>query len=394
MKKQNQHILIFFGCLFISAVNIYGQSREEVIAGKVTSERLDHNAMTYDVDLSSKFFTKEPNIFKARVRLVKDNHDPLFKGFVHIDLDSIIMGYDGQHLYQYLQKRSTLYVDNPLINPGTFIKSTEYKDLVDDGFLNNSLGLIRYIQDTTIQKRYADTLIDQVPCLGIRFFLPDRDEYTGIRFYVALDSQTNSYKFKSFATTFQGNQQVMEWKFSHVSYSNDTIIDEQKEMFSRKYDHIVDISQTPEEKKDLKVYDFSKLEGPVLNQDVHIRLDTIKAPFYILDFWYSSCMPCIKMIPQINTLADKYHEKGILVMGINMIDNQVKDKSRLDRFLTYNPMHYSTIMLPENIQKEIGLEGFPTCILLDRNFKLIFSDVGFNEHLLDEVSAILDEKLK
>src|SRR6185369_6693545 len=68
-------------------------------------------------------------------------------------------------------------------------------------------------------------------------------------------------------------------------------------------------------------FDWSSLKGKVFNRDTFVNLIDFKAPFTILDFWYSSCYPCIKSIPIVRHIADVYQAKGVKVYGVNMIDD-------------------------------------------------------------------------
>jgi thiol-disulfide isomerase/thioredoxin len=140
-------------------------------------------------------------------------------------------------------------------------------------------------------------------------------------------------------------------------------------------------------------YDYSLLTGKPYNQDDIFRLVDIKANFIILDFWYSSCYPCIKGIPSVNKLYRDYKDKGVAVYGVNMIDDEVKSKARLEKFFKNNHMEYPPVIVDPIKSTEIGINAYPTLLVLNKDYQIVFMEDGFSEHLYEKVSAFLDANL-
>ena len=51
---------------------------------------------------------------------------------------------------------------------------------------------------------------------------------------------------------------------------------------------------------------------------------------YLLEFWATSCGPCVELIPHLNGIAKKYKDKGLVVIGQNIWD---QDESKLESFI-------------------------------------------------------------
>ena len=141
-------------------------------------------------------------------------------------------------------------------------------------------------------------------------------------------------------------------------------------------------------------FDFSLLTGNLLTKDEVFKITNVYAHFIILDFWYTSCYPCIKSIPAVNEIYHTYKDKDIAVYGINPLDDAQKDKTRIDKFLKNNPMGYETIMVDREIGSAVCAEGYPTFIILDQKYNVVYKETGYKENLFQEVSAFLDEALK
>ena len=52
---------------------------------------------------------------------------------------------------------------------------------------------------------------------------------------------------------------------------------------------------------------------------------------YILECWATWCGPCIAAIPHIDALYDKYQEKGLRVIGVNVLED---GKDKIETFIT------------------------------------------------------------
>ena len=95
----------------------------------------------------------------------------------------------------------------------------------------------------------------------------------------------------------------------------------------------------------------------------------------------------------VSSIARKYNRKYVAVFGANMIDDESKNKSKLDKFFINNPMPYPTIMLDNNRYGQFNL-SYPTFIILNDKFEVVFYETGYNENLETEVSEFLDSHMQ
>src|SRR5687767_1563358 len=51
---------------------------------------------------------------------------------------------------------------------------------------------------------------------------------------------------------------------------------------------------------------------------------------YVVEFWATWCPPCIKSIPHINSLAAKYKQQGLTVIGVDIWEN---DPPKVEAFV-------------------------------------------------------------
>jgi thiol:disulfide interchange protein len=98
----------------------------------------------------------------------------------------------------------------------------------------------------------------------------------------------------------------------------------------------------------------------------------------VLDFWATWCAPCIQEIPAFNQLQKQLGDKGLVVVALNTDKQSAAD---LQPFLARHPIGYSTALAPDSLKKQynVGDEGLPVTVILDRSGKLIQRFEGFTE---------------
>jgi thiol-disulfide isomerase/thioredoxin len=282
--------------------------------------------------------------------------------------------------------------DNALTSPGLFIKSNTRNNLVDEGFLKINRGLKEAISNPAFYPSFVDTTINGVKCFGLYFSTPDEGDFTDYNYFAAIDLDSSFLRKVVYSVYYQGNEQYQEWNYSNVRFGHDTIIPRLD--FKTFGSDVKEIHFLPDriDASELPDYEWSMLSGKILSSDEGIKLNTLKSHYIILDFWYSSCYPCIKSIPAVNNIANHYNREDVSVYGANMIDDKVRDKDRLDKFLAHNTMAYPTIMLDRTYQDKIPL-AYPTFLILNDRFQVVFQEVGFHETLFEDATQFLDKKL-
>jgi peroxiredoxin len=100
------------------------------------------------------------------------------------------------------------------------------------------------------------------------------------------------------------------------------------------------------------------------------KLEDLRGKAVVLNFWYTSCAPCIAETPNLNKLVDEYQNKEVVFLAMAM-DSAVK----LNQFLKNKPFKYEII--PRGLQallfdygdfdaktKQYSL-AFPTHVLIN-----------------------------
>jgi thiol-disulfide isomerase/thioredoxin len=114
----------------------------------------------------------------------------------------------------------------------------------------------------------------------------------------------------------------------------------------------------------------------------------------LIDYWALWCGFCLQEVPKIKELQDKYHDKGLRIIGV-FNDHRVDE---LKDFLKEKQIPWTQLINPNATQddfmhplaKQYGISGLPEYLLIDRDGKLVrFS--GRVEFLESDIEKLLSK---
>lgn len=106
--------------------------------------------------------------------------------------------------------------------------------------------------------------------------------------------------------------------------------------------------------------------------------------YFLLDFWFTSCKPCIQALPRLNNIYERFHKNGLEIISISVDRDQAVEKWR-SRILEKD-MPWKHCLDPNGLKSnELFVKNFPRYILLDANWNVVNMDIS-----LDELEAYLD----
>ncbi len=126
------------------------------------------------------------------------------------------------------------------------------------------------------------------------------------------------------------------------------------------------------------------------NADAPPTLEQHRGKVVVIDFWASWCGPCRQSFPWLNSIAQKYRDKGLVVLGIN-VD---RERSDADRFLKEVPANFPVVYDPAgSLAAKYQVAGMPSTFILDPEGHVIAKHVGFKNSARADREAELERAL-
>lgn len=125
-----------------------------------------------------------------------------------------------------------------------------------------------------------------------------------------------------------------------------------------------------------------------------ISFAKMDAKLYMVDFWYRGCHPCVMAMPFLQKMHENYSSKGLKVIGLNPFDYKIKDTEAFSAFLIRRNVSYTMAFVADNVPKEYRVSAYPTLYLINKEGKVIHSQVGYGESVDAEIEKIIKEYLE
>lgn len=113
---------------------------------------------------------------------------------------------------------------------------------------------------------------------------------------------------------------------------------------------------------------FISLDGNEIN------IKSLRGKIVLIDCWATWCSPCLKEIPRIKKLYERYHEFGFEVIGISMDDfaSKTRVKQIVERESIPWPQRFEGKGFNEDtFRKQFDIKSLPTMYLIDRKGNIV-----------------------
>jgi cytochrome c biogenesis protein CcmG, thiol:disulfide interchange protein DsbE len=115
-----------------------------------------------------------------------------------------------------------------------------------------------------------------------------------------------------------------------------------------------------------------------------ISLPRLAGRVVYVDFWASWCTPCRRSFPWMNEMHERYAERGLAIVAIN-VDRKRTDA---DAFLARHPAKFAVLFDPAGASPAAyAVPGMPTSYLIDARGAVVLVESGFRDERLPAIEA-------
>ena len=121
-----------------------------------------------------------------------------------------------------------------------------------------------------------------------------------------------------------------------------------------------------------------------------VRLGSLRNKVVLVDFWASWCEPCREELPILNRLYDRYKDRGLVIVGVN-ID---REESNMRRFLRRVSVDFPVVHDGRHqVADRYSPPRMPSSYLIDQRGVVRYVHAGFRasdaSHIEQEIRRLL-----
>jgi thiol-disulfide isomerase/thioredoxin len=110
-----------------------------------------------------------------------------------------------------------------------------------------------------------------------------------------------------------------------------------------------------------------------------LSIANYKGKVVLVDFWATWCPPCLMDMPFVHHAYEKYHDRGFEIIGISLDEDQATLAAFLKQKKITWPQYFDGLRFENKLAVKYGVVQIPTTFLLDRQGKIIGTDLHQEE---------------
>ncbi len=118
-----------------------------------------------------------------------------------------------------------------------------------------------------------------------------------------------------------------------------------------------------------------------------ISLDNYQGDFLLIDFWASWCGPCIKQIPKLSDLQNKYSNINFKILSISI---DTDNKKWLNAIMREEMKWDNVIDIDNEYSKKLNIKSIPKTFLINPNGEIIGIDM--NDEEIEKILGEIEKK--
>ena len=118
-----------------------------------------------------------------------------------------------------------------------------------------------------------------------------------------------------------------------------------------------------------------------------IDLTALRGKPVVLNWWHTTCSPCIAEIPELNKLVEKYKGRGVEFLAI--ANNEMAE---LPPFLKRHPFAYDIVLGNGEAMRVLG-QAYPRHVIVNSKGKVVLDFSGGSSGIIGQIDAIITSLL-
>ncbi len=264
---------------------------------------------------------------------------------------------------------------NPAFRPFTLIESIDIYPIevvLNDKSIWKDVELVGtekvnnwecYLIELDLPAHYSQSALSQVGYLAgltYRFWIK-RDDYTIVQHSVTTKVDINGQALEQYE-----KHTLTDYEFNNLGDSS--CFDAQGQ-----FKHIDFLRPEPLRSKHIPLGSTTPEWRGLSATGNEISSSDYQGKLLLIDFFFTSCPPCIESLPFLTSLNRKYRDEGLEMCGINTL---VIEKENIDLFIKEHNIEYPIISNGISISNLFNCYNYPTTYLIDRDGTVLYRHSG------------------
>lgn len=124
--------------------------------------------------------------------------------------------------------------------------------------------------------------------------------------------------------------------------------------------------------------------------DIHgneLSSESLRGKAIVLNFWSTSCAPCIKEIPELNKLTEKYDAENVKFIAPAVLTDR---EMLINQFLPQKTFLYDIVIVNAD---DFVISSYPTHVIINQNHEVIEIITGYSEENIQKLEKVINDIL-
>lgn len=116
-------------------------------------------------------------------------------------------------------------------------------------------------------------------------------------------------------------------------------------------------------------------------------LEQLKGKVVVLNFWFTSCPPCIAEMPDLNGLVHKYPAEKVVFLALTF-----NDAAQVKEFLETHAFGYTILPSSGEVDKSYSISSWPASFVISKEGKVLLATES-GPGLVKQMEQVIDTEL-
>lgn len=118
------------------------------------------------------------------------------------------------------------------------------------------------------------------------------------------------------------------------------------------------------------------------------HLNELTDKVVVLNFWFTSCAPCIQEMPELNKLVDDFKNQNVVFLGLSY-----NSQEQVEKFLKNRQFKYTILTNSKEVDSQYKVSSWPTSMVIDKNGIIKFV-TNASPKIREELTTVINSLLQ